>query len=206
MKIEDLPRFTVDSVQPTDADGNTLVVGHLSHLRGVRSESGFLFRAKGPSLLGTLERVPTSPADEVRFVTRDAEYAPELTRGAAFPWLDGAWKPYHLKMVQTPPEHWQRRVFAASPMRHFLLDGMMGWQPVDEKLPRGATDLGVRAGDSHCAQCELCPEELEAAKSSEGFVNADGRWICAHCFDSYVRTNDISFANEEGGGGTNAGE
>jgi hypothetical protein len=194
MKLDELPRFTVEAVQSANDEGKTLIVGHLSHLRGVRSEHGFLYRANGPSLVGDLERIPGASTDEVRFITSDAEYAPELRKGAAYPWLDGAWQPYHVKMVLSPPERWQHRVFAAAPMRYFLLDGVMGWQPVDDKLPEGATDLGVRAGDANRARCELCPEELETAKSSEGFIDPDGRWICAHCFESYARHNDISFA------------
>jgi len=193
MKLEDLPLFTVDEIHPADADGNTVIIGHLSHLRGVHSQQGYLYRPQGPSIMGDLDAVPSTSGDPVRFVTSDAEYAPDLKKGISYPWLDGFWKPYHLKMVLSPPDRWQRRVFSTAPARYFLLDGVTGWQPVDEKLPPGATDLGVRSADWDSARCELCPEELEPARSSEGFVDPDGRWICAHCFESYAKRNDISF-------------
>jgi hypothetical protein len=194
MKLEDLPRFTVDELHDTDAEGKTLVVGHLSHLNGVRGVRGFLYRPHGPSIMGDLEAIPSAATEPVRFLTADASYAPDLKSGASYPWLDGSWKPYHLKMVLSPAERWQPRTFSASPVRFFLHNGVTGWQAVDAKLPDGATDLGVRSGDWNHASCELCPEQLEAARSSDGFVDDEGRWICAHCFEKYARRNDISFA------------
>ena len=194
MKLEDLPRFTVQELHDTDAEGKTLVVGHLSHLTGVRGVRGFLYRPHGPSIMGDLEAIPAAATEPVRFHTADASYAPDLKSGASYPWLDGSWKPYHLKMVLSPAERWQRRTFSVSPMRFFLHNGVTGWQAVDAKLPDGATDLGVRSGDWNHASCELCPEQLEAASSSEGFVDDEGRWICAHCFEQYAKRNDISFA------------
>jgi hypothetical protein len=194
MKLEDLPRFTVIEIRSPGGEGNTLIIGHLSHLRGVRSPRGYLYRAHGPSVMGDLEAIPSTSAEPARFLTPDAEYAPDLKPGVSYPWLDGSWKPYHLKMALSPAERWQRRVFSSSPARYFELDGVLGWQPVDAKLPHGATDLGVRPGDWNHERCELCPEELEAARSSEAFVDPDGRWICAHCFENYVKRSDISFA------------
>jgi hypothetical protein len=194
MKLEDLPQFTVDELHRLDDEGNTRIIGHFSHLRGVRSASGYLYRASGPSIAGDLEAIPTTSTEPVRLLTREAEYAPDLRPCARYTWLDGQWKPYHLKMILTATERWQRREFSASPVRYFVLDGVTGWQPADAELPSGATDLGVRLGDWNRERCELCPEQLEASRSSEGFVDPDGRWICAHCYESYVVRSDISFA------------
>jgi hypothetical protein len=194
MKLEDLPRFTVSEIRAADAEGNTTVIGHLSHLQGVRGVHGYLYRAHGPSLMGDLEAIPSRAGEPVRFLTADAAYAPDLKPGASFPWLDGSWKPYHLKMVLSGAERWRPRSFSASPVRFFLHEGVTGWQAVDAKLPPGAADLGVRSGDWNHACCELCPEQLDAARSSEGFVDDEGRWICAHCFEKYAKRNDISFA------------
>jgi hypothetical protein len=194
MRLEDLPLFTVDDIQPAAGEGNTIIAGHFSHLRGVRSTRGYLYRSHGPSLMGDLEAIPSTSATQARFHTADAEYAPDLKKGVSYAWLDGAWKPYHLKMVLSPADRWKRRTFSASPARYFLLDGVTSWQPVSEPLPHGATDLGVRSTDWNRERCELCPEELEPARSSEGFVDPDGRWICAHCFEKFARRNDISFA------------
>ncbi len=194
MKLEDLPRFTVNEIHEADPEGNSLIVGRFAHLQGVRGTHGFLYRAHGPSIMGDLEEIPSSIAGPVRFRTADAGYAPELKVRASYPWLDGSWKPSHLKMVLSPAARWQPRSFSATPVRFFLLDGVTGWQPVDAALPHGAMDLGVRPGDWNHASCELCPEQLEASRASEGFVDDDGRWICAHCFEKYARRNDISFA------------
>jgi hypothetical protein len=194
MKLEDLPQFTVDEMQSLDEEGNTLIIGHFSHLRGVRTARGYLYRSSGPSIAGKLEAIPASSTEPVRLLTGEAEYAPDLKPGMRFPWLDGQWKPYHLKMILAGTEHWQRREFSPSPVRYFVLDGVTGWQPVDAKLPPGATDLGVRPGDWNHQRCELCPEQLEASRSSEGFVDPDGRWICAHCYESYAVRSDIAFA------------
>jgi hypothetical protein len=194
MKLGDLPQFTVDDIQSGPEEGSTIIVGHLSHTRGVRNTRGYLYRAHGPSLMVDLDAIPSSSADPVRVRTADAEYAPELKRGASYPWLDGSWQPYHLKMVLSPANRWQRRTFTAAPARYFMLDGVTGWQSPDAELPLGATDLGVRSGEWNAERCELCPEELECSRSSEGFVDPDGRWICAHCFESYAKRNDIAFA------------
>jgi len=193
MKLEDLPRFTIHEIRELDAERNSLIVGHLSHLQGVRGAHGFLYRSHGPSIMGDLEAIPSAAGEPVRFRTADASYAPELKPGASYPWLDGSWKPYHVKMVLSPADRWQRRSFSAATVRFFLRDGVTSWQEVDAKLPPGATDLGVRSGDWNHACCELCPEQLEAARASEGFVDDEGRWICAHCFEKYAKRNDISF-------------
>jgi hypothetical protein len=198
MTLDDLPRFTVHEIHEPDAEGKALIIGHLSHLRGVRGATGYLYRAHGPSIMGDLEVLPASATEPVRFLTDDAAFAPELTPGAFYPWLDGSWKPYHLKMVLSPANRWQRRSFSASPVRYFLRDGVTCWQDADATLPDDATDLGVRSGDWNHACCELCPEQLEAARSSEGFVDDDGRWICAHCFEQFAKRNDISFVLRDG--------
>jgi hypothetical protein len=194
MTVEDLPQFTVDEIHPMEGEEKTLIIGRFSHLRGVRCPRGYLYRASGPSIGAELESVPSTSAAPVRLLTADAEYAPDLKPGVSYPWLDGTWQPYHLKMVLAPVERWQRREFSAAPARYFLLDGVTGWQPADATLPDGATDLGVRPGDWNHEHCELCPAELEAASSPEGYVDPDGRWICAHCFANYAMRNDISFA------------
>jgi hypothetical protein len=103
------------------------------------------------------------------------------------------------EVILSAAERWTSRTFTTSLVRFFVLDGVTGWQSVEAKLPPGATDLGVRSGDWNRASCELCPEQLEASRASEGFVDDDGRWICAHCFEKYARRNDISFAVRDDG-------
>ncbi|HEV7705604.1 MAG TPA: hypothetical protein VGO46_15005 [Gemmatimonadaceae bacterium] len=196
MSLTDLPHFTVDDVRGPDAEGNTIVVGRFSHLRGVRLNRGYLYRVPGPSILGDLDSIPSASEQSVQFATPDADYAPDLKPGATFPWLDSSWEPHHLAMVLSPIEHWSKRSFTTKPSRFYLLDDVTGWQSPDLPLPHGATDLGVHAGDWNDAQCELCPEHLVAEKCSEGYVNDDGLWICAHCFERFAVPHDLSFALE----------
>jgi hypothetical protein len=58
MDLSGLPQFTVLEVRPQRADGNSEIVGRFSHLRGVRSEDGYLYRANGPSVVGGFNAVP----------------------------------------------------------------------------------------------------------------------------------------------------
>jgi hypothetical protein len=196
MSLSDLPKFTDDDVRRSADEGNTIIVGRLSHLRGVRSTRGYLYRVPGSSILGDLDRIPSASDESVQLITSDGAYAPDLKPGATYPWLDSAWEPHHLAMVLSPVERWTKRSFSPQPARYYLLDDVTGWQAPDLPLPRGATDLGVHAGDWNDAQCELCPEHLAAEKSSEGYVNADGRWICARCFEKFAVRHDLSFALE----------
>jgi hypothetical protein len=196
VSLTDLPQFTVDQVRRPADEGNTIVFGRLSHLRGVRGTRGYLYRVPGPSMLGDLDKLPSASGETVRFATADGDYAPDLKPGATYPWLDSAWEPHHLAMVLSPVEAWSKLSFSPRPVRYYLLGDVTGWQSPDLPLPPGATDLGVHAGDWNDAQCELCPEQLAAEKSSEGYVNPDGRWICAHCFARFAARHDLSFALE----------
>src|SRR3712207_4756875 len=99
MDLNDLPQFTVAEGRPLRPDGNTEVVGRLSHLRGVRNEDGYLYRPGGPSLVGGFASVPDRAGAPLVFVTPDASLAPDLGPGAVYSWLDIYWQPYHLDMV-----------------------------------------------------------------------------------------------------------
>ena len=94
MRLTDLPQFTVVAVRRPDAEGNTIVIGRLSHLRGVHGARGYLYRAPGPSVLGDLDKIPSRCDETLQFATPDADYAPDLEPGSTFPWLDGAWEPH----------------------------------------------------------------------------------------------------------------
>ncbi len=196
MDVAGLPQFTVLEVRAPRADGDTEIVGRLSHLRGVRNDAGLLYRPGGPSIVGDLGAVPRDTAAPVVFTTPDAGLAPELTPGAVYPWLDGYWQAYHLDMILASPDCWQRRVFAASPAQYFRQAGVTGWQPVGGPLPDGAEDLGVRAGAWDHEHCELCEAHIGAGGTSEGYVDPGNRWLCPACFERYAACGDVSFAAE----------
>jgi hypothetical protein len=130
MDLSGLPQFTVTAVRPQQPDGgpdgNTEVVGYLSHLRGVRNDSGSLYRPGGPSIVGGFDATPRQAGVPLVFITPDAELAPELAAGVVYPWLDSYWQPYHLDMILAGPEHWQRRTFTATPAHYFRLAGPAG--------------------------------------------------------------------------------
>ena len=196
MDLSGLPQFTVVEIHPGPAEGETVLIGRFSHLRGVRNERGWLYRPGAVSIVGDLSAVPTAPGGTAAFATPDAGLAPELRVGAVFPWLDGYWQPYHLDMVLAPPERWARRTFIAEPARYFRLGGLTGWQPADAPLPDGAVDLGVRAGAWDHEHCELCNAHIGSAGEADGYTDPDGYWLCVGCYDRYAARRDVSFAAE----------
>jgi hypothetical protein len=196
MDLSVLPQFTVEEIRLTTKAGETSVIGRLSHLRGVRNERGFLYRSRGPSIVRDLAVIPTSPGEDVEFITPDAALAPELQVGVSFPWLDGYWQPYHLTMIMAPTSRWERRPFLATPARYFRLDGVTGWQPAEAPLPDGALDLGLRAGGWDHEHCELCRARIGMAGALEGYVDPDEYWLCDDCFERYAKCHDVSFAAE----------
>jgi hypothetical protein len=191
-----LPQFTVIAVGPRRPDGNTEVVGQLSHLRGVHNDGGYLYRSVGSSIVGGFDAVPQQAGVPLAFITPDADLAPELGAGIVYPWLDTYWQPYHLEMILAGPENWQRRRFTATPAHYFRQAGVRGWQPAGKPLPAGAEDLGVRAGAWNHEHCELCRATIGTDEVPDGYVNAQDYWLCQRCFDRYAARGDISFAAE----------
>ena len=196
MDLSGLPQFTVLEVRPQRADGNSEIVGRFSHLRGVHSEDGYLYRANGPSVVGGFNAVPQEAGVSLVFITPDADLAPELAPGKVYAWLDQYWQPCHLDMILAGPEHWLRRTFRATPAHYFRLTGVIGWQPAGGQLPEGAEDLGVRGGAWDHEHCELCRAKIGAGGAPEGYVNAQDYWLCQGCFDRYAAVGDVSFAAE----------
>jgi hypothetical protein len=63
MDLSGLPQFTVDAVQPTADDGDTIIVGRLSPLQGVRNPGGSeLFVGRANESLQRL--APSGPTGE----------------------------------------------------------------------------------------------------------------------------------------------
>ena len=196
MDLSDLPQFTVTEVRPEGPDGDTEVVGQLSHLRGVHNEGGYLYRPGGPSLVGGFTVMPVQADVQLVFRTPDASLAPELAPGVVYPWLDIYWQPYHLDMILAGSAAWERRAFVPEPAHYFRLGGVTGWQPAGEPLPEGAEDLGVRGGAWDHEHCELCRANIGAGGVGEGYVYADDYWLCLECFERYAKRRDVSFAAE----------
>jgi hypothetical protein len=194
--LSDLPQFTVTPVRPRRSDGNTEVVGQLSHLRGVHNDGGYLYRSVAPSIVGVFDAVPRQPGVPLVFITPDAHLAPELAPSIVYAWLDIYWQPYHLAMILAGPEHWQRRTFTATPAHYFRQAGVTGWQPAGGPLPEGAEDLGVRGGAWNHEHCEICRATIGANGAAEGYANAQDYWLCQSCFDQYAARRDVSFAAE----------
>jgi hypothetical protein len=195
MTLADLPHFVVDEINAPEGGENGIISGRFSDLHGVRGTRGYLYQPKGASILIDLDARPLSTSETVRGRTHDVEYARELQKGQSIVWLDGEWEPHHLSMILSPHARWDHRSFSTAPARYFDLDGVMGWQPVDLPLPPGATDLGVRPGGWDEVRCEICPEDISADHpTTEAYVDADGRWLCPHCYERFAKPRDVSFA------------
>ena len=194
MDLSGLPQFTVVELKPGRSADETLIAGHLSHLRGVHNDRGWLYRGERGSLIADLLAAAAGGPLTISVFTEDLK--PEVAPGATFPWLDHYWQPYHLAMILAPVERWERRTFVATPARYFWQGTVTGWQHVDAALPEGAVDLGVREGAWDHEHCELCNAHIGAAGSAEGYVDPDDRWLCPACYAKYAAPHDVSFAAE----------
>ena len=70
MDLSGSPQFTFEEIQPASSEGETIVIGRLSHLRGVRNTRGFLYRSPGPSVVGDLAEIPHSIEERVECLIR----------------------------------------------------------------------------------------------------------------------------------------
>ena len=194
MDLSSLPQFTIEEMRVTAGDPEISLLGHLSHLRGVRNETAWLYRSAGPSLIGTVVRIPTAVEAIVEYRTTDRALAPELRVGAVYPWIDGYWQAHHVAMILAGL--WEPRSFTAAPARYFRLAGVTGWQPVDVPLLEGAEDLGIREGGWDHEHCELCQTHIGGAGDPNGYVDPEDHWLCRGCYDRYAIARDVSFVAE----------
>ena len=195
MDLSGLPQFTIEEIRHTPGDPEVVLVGRLSHLRGVRNQAAWLYRSKGPSLIGTIAQIPTLTHDSVEYRTSDTALAPELRVGAVYPWIDYYWQSYHVAMVLAG--RWEHRTFTPEAAHYFRLGGVTGWQPVGAKLPEGAEDLGVREGAWDHEHCELCRARIGDLENRDGYVDPEKHWLCRACHDRYAITRDISFVIDD---------
>jgi hypothetical protein len=195
MDLSGLPQFTIEDIRGAASDPEVTLVGRLSHLRGVRNDTAWLYRPVGPAIIGTVARIPAVPGELVEYRTSDAALAPELRVGVVYPWIDGYWQAYHVSMVLAG--QWTLRTFAAGDARYFRLAGALGWQPAGGTLPEGAEDLGVREGGWDHEHCELCRAQIGVAgHQPDGYVDAEEHWLCRACYERYAIPRDVSFAAE----------
>jgi hypothetical protein len=196
MHLSQLPQFTVTDRRQGETANQTLILGAFSTREGVRDNRGWLYRGEQGSIIADLVGDRRDEDDVVMLSVFTEDLAPDVQRGAVFPWLDSYWQPYQLAMVLASVERWERRRFLATPARYFKLQGATGWQPVEAPLPSGAVDLGVREGAWDHEHCEICGASIGAAGEAEGFVDPDNRWLCVACYARYALHHDVSFAVE----------
>jgi hypothetical protein len=196
MDLSGLPQFTVVELRPGRSADETLIGGHLSHLRGVHNDRGWLYRGEHESLIADLLDPAAAAGEPITLSVFTEDLKPDVAPGAAFPWLDHYWQPYHLAMILAPAERWTRRTFVATPARYFRQGNVTGWQQLDAASPEGAVDLGVREGAWDHEHCELCNAHIGAAGSPEGYVDPADHWLCSACYAKYAAPHDVSFAAE----------
>jgi hypothetical protein len=194
MDLSGLPQFTVAEIRVAAGDPEVTLIGRLSHLRGVRNTTAWLYRSARASMIGTVSQLPISPNELIEYQTSDVGLAPELRVGSVYPWIDGYWQAYQVAMVLAG--QWESRRFHSGPARYFRLPGVTGWQPIDAPLMDGAEDLGIRDGEWDHEHCELCGETIGEADVTPAYVDPDDHWLCAKCYDRYGLTRDVSFAAE----------
>lgn len=192
MDLSGLPQFAIDA-RRQDEHG-VVLTGHFSHLRGVRNDGGWLYRADAPAVVGTLSCVPAAPGEPVEFRSPDDDMAVALRPGELYPWIDIYWQAYHVTMILAG--RWEARRFVAEAARYFRQGGVIGWQPVGGPVPHGAEDLGMREGAWDHEHCELCNTHIGGPGDPDGYVDPDGRWLCRACYDRYAVPKDVSFVTE----------
>ena len=192
MDLQDLPHFTISSIEATSDEERLVIRGRFSHLAGVRNERGWLYRGATSSLIGDLEGLPATVAAEVTFVSPDVQWRSELRVGARLPWIDGYWQAYHVDMILAD-DPWERRQFLAQPARYFTLKGVPGWQPLGGPLPEGAIDRGVRDGRWDHEHCEICNAVIGRGGQAIGYVDAANHWLCEACHTRHAARRDLSF-------------
>ena len=194
MDLADLPQFTVEEIRVATGDPEVVLVGRLSHLRGVRNDTAWLYRSATTSMIGTATQIPATPESQIEFRTSDVAHAPDLRVGAVYPWIDGYWQAYQVAMILAGK--WQPRTFAAGPARYFRLAGVTGWQPPDAPPLEGAEDLGIRESAWDHEHCELCGDRIGGSASSQAFVDPADHWLCVKCYERYAVPRDVSFVAE----------
>lgn len=192
MDLSGLPQFTIDA-RRQDEDG-VVLTGHLSHLRGVRNDGGWLYRTNAPAIVGTLSGIPVAAGESVEFRSPDDDMASELSPGETYPWIDLYWQAYHVTMILAG--RWQPRRFVAVGAHYFRQGGVVGWQLLGGLLPEGAEDLGVREGAWDHEHCELCNAHIGGAGDPDGYVDPEDHWLCRGCYERYAVPGDVSFAAE----------
>ena len=192
MHLAGLPQFTIDARE--QGEDGIVLIGHLSHLRGVRNEMGWLYRTGAPAVVGNLSHVPTTPGELVEFRSPDDEMAAGLAPGESYPWIDGYWQAYHVTMILAG--RWEPRRFSAEAAHYFRQGRVVGWQPLGGSLPPGAEDLGIREDAWDHEHCELCRAHIGGPGDPEGYVDPDDHWLCRACYELYAVPRDVSFAAE----------
>ena len=195
MDLSGLPQFSILEIcHPRQEGEPTVLVGRLSHVSGVRNDSGSLYGTRDEyQINGSLSRIPSSPDEVIEFVTFDAEYEPDLALGSVFPYIDVYWQRYHIDMILAG--RWEPRVFSNAPARYFRLGTTIGWQTPDADLLEGAIDLGVRQGAWDHEHCALCHARIDG-EHPQGYVDPKENWLCLSCYDRYAVPRDLSFVTE----------
>ena len=194
MDLSGLPQFTIEEIRVAVGDPEVVLVGRLSHLRGVRNETAWLYRSARDSMIGTVSEIPATSEHQVEYRTSDVGLAPELRVGAVYPWIDGYWQAYQVAMILAG--NWEPRIFSSAPARYFRLGGVTGWQPADAPLMEGAEDLGIREAAWDHEHCELCGNRIDGTASAHAFVDPEDHWLCATCHERYAVARDVAFVAE----------
>ena len=217
-RLEDLPQFTTTSVRElsTDSTGYTEyeLRGEFDRIPALSDPRCWLLQPGGGYLIGDLTIVDPN-ARTAAYLT--SEQALPATVGSQFAFLSAHWQAFHVWMVLDPGWPWERRLFKASDAiaRPFeaadasIIDGkeVRRWMEIKKAdgsspITRIYPDLNGQAslptdmipGGWDHEHCELCKNQIRAG--DYGYIDSDGRWMCATCYEKYVLPRDLSFIGE----------
>jgi len=188
-RLQDLPAFEVHRI--VDGEEPELF-GVLTHLRGVRLGRSWLYAGDADSLIGDLLDLDAT-SRRARFVAPFWSSPSPVQVGSIVPWLDAYWHAYHLTMILDLDANWQRTEFVPSSAQHFVHGEVSGWTKAERRLPEGAVPTHVEdAGWDH-EHCELCQSKIGRGRSTHGYVDRHGRWLCERCYYDHASTHSLGF-------------
>jgi hypothetical protein len=191
----ELPNFEVAAVIPGQ-DRSAEIIGRYTSVLGARRERGWLLRRDGPSIICDRRELVPSTESRCTLWTPDGGFAADLRTGERYCWLDAIWNPYHVDMILQPIEAWQLKRFEPASAQYFRQSGVVGWQKSGPAIPDGALDLGVREGAWDHEHCEICRATIGFGGHTQGYVDADDRWLCEPCYVRYARTHSLAWMLE----------
>jgi hypothetical protein len=166
------------------------ISGRFDRLEGVR-EGGFFRLSRGKYAWANLKIVDRSACTVLVTVERDRAVA-QLRIGERYSWLDDYWQAPLVEAIADETQEWRQFTFEPSDANQFRKGDAIGWQPIGQALPDGASDLGLKPGGWDHEHCGLCDRHIDS-KDPIGYTDDSGHFLCSPCYTRYGAQHDVSF-------------